>query len=123
MGPVGWGDGAGLLRGAVQDAGDSTEPAGHPVGRLPPRGLVTGRFVPGMVVSGRGPAVVPTDPVGRGHAAGAAVGRGVTPPARRPGRLAHGRFRLSRYCCRMTTAAAWSITGRCLRLSMPPSRR
>ena len=66
-------------------------------------------------------AGVPTGDVDAG--AERTVGRGV-PPAARSARVVHDRGRrLSRNCCRMTTAAAWSITGRCLRLSMPPSRR
>ena len=67
-----------------------------------------------------------------GGSAGVAVGLGVAAARTRLGRVRHEwrplvsgpvRGRPSRWLCRMTTAAAWSITGRCRRAEMPPARR
>ena len=69
-----------------------------------------------------------------GRTAGVAAGVGLRMAAARtrPGRVRHEwrppvsgpvRRRPSRWLCRMTTAAAWSITGRWRRAGMPPVRR
>jgi hypothetical protein len=118
VGPPGrLGEQTGLVGGAVEEAGtaagrlpgvagDGLEAAGH-VGRDLVAGGLVARDCESQALGGRDQA----------------VGRGV-PSVPRPAELVHERCRrLSRNCCRMTTAAAWSITGRCLRLSMPPSRR
>ena len=50
---------------------------------------------------------------GQGRESAGAVSGGVSPPPARATGRGHDRARrLSRYCCRMTTAAAWSITER-----------
>jgi hypothetical protein len=86
---------------------DGREASGHVR-----RDLVAGRLVP---------RDAETEALGAGRER--ALGRGV-PSVPRTAELTHVRGRrLSRNCCRMTTAAAWSITARCWRLSMPPSRR
>ncbi len=149
--PEGVGHGAGLVGVAVPQAGPA-DAAGRALGRLEgvPRefGPARGRGGGGPDGGGEAGGLVPRGLVARGlvarregvdrprleradlvavrlrFAGGAVLGRGMSPPPVRTAGPGHDRARLpSRNCCRITTAAAWSITERCLRLSMPPSRR